>query len=453
MRKLLVIVRREYLARARTKAFLITTILMPIFAIGSAVLPGLLFSMKSGAPTHIAVVDQTGKLYESVRESILSERDEGEGDEANDELPLSTAPGANQAEQMRQLAKATGRHYDIEQVVSGNRPAGQIVDELDGRVGRGELDAYVVLPADILSPAARAEYRGRNTSDLITISQIRHSLRRAVIEQRMREANIDQSRVRELSKDVAMDTVKLGKGGAKKDTGGGFGLAMGVGIFMYAAILIYGQTILSSVVEEKTTRLSEILFSSVNPFQLMAGKLVGVSLVGLTQLAIWALLFTGLATYGVAMMAQHGVDAPIPSIPPLFLAYAFLFFVVGFFMFGTLFVLVGSMGTTEKEAGQMAMPVIFLSVASVYMIFPVIRNPNSPLAFWVSISPFFSPVTMLVRIVTETPPFWQIALSLAVGVATIALFTWIASRIYRVGMLMYGKSASLPEVVRWMRQS
>ena len=152
-------------------------------------------------------------------------------------------------------------------------------------------------------------------------------------------------------------------------------------------------------------------------------------------------------------LAASGMKFSLPAVPPLFFLYAFAFFIVGFFMYATIFMIVGSMVTTEKEAGQLAMPVIFLSVVSVYMIFPVIRAPNSPLAFWVSISPFFSPVTMLVRIVTETPPFWQIALSLGVGLATILFFTWVAARVYRIGMLMYGKSASLPEVLRWVRQS
>jgi ABC-2 type transport system permease protein len=442
MRKLLVIIKREYLYRVRTKAFVITTVLMPLFVVFSAVAPALLFSIKSGAATRIAVVDETGKLYESVRGSILTSRDEDEeeGAKAQPQIPTRGVPGQqpDSDEQMRQLGKAVGQRYEIEQVQTNGRPLDEVRRELDERVRGNQLDGYVVLPANILSAEGRAEYRGRNLGDVITTSQLRHSLRRAVIEQRMRDAQIDPRRVRELSKEIEMDAFKAGSGD-QKDTGGSFGLAMGVGLFIYMGILLYGQMIMSSVVEEKTTRISEVLFSSVKSFHLMAGKLVGVSLVGMTQFGIWALAFLLLSVYGAAA--------------PIFFLYAFVFFIVGFFMYATIFMIVGSMVTTEKEAGQLAMPVIFLSVASVYMIFPVIRAPNSPLAFWVSISPFFSPVTMLVRIVTETPPLWQIALSLAIGVATILFFTWIAARVYRIGMLMYGKSASLPEVLRWVRQS
>jgi ABC-2 type transport system permease protein len=457
MRKLLVIIKREYLYRVRTKAFVITTVLMPLFVVFSAVAPALLFSIKSGGATRIAVVDETGKLYESVRNSIITSRDEDEEESAKAQpqaqIPARGMPGQqNGDEQMRQLGKATGQRFEIEQVQTNGRPIEEIKKELDERVRKNQLDGYVVLPANIMSSEGRAEYRGRNLGDMITTSQIRHSLRRAVVEQRMRDAQIDPRRVRELSKEIEMDAFKAGSGD-QKDTGGSFGLAMGVGLFIYMGILLYGQMIMSSVVEEKTTRISEVLFSSVKSFQLMAGKLIGVSLVGMTQFGIWALAFLLLSVYGVAALAASGMKFALPSVPPIFFLYAFVFFIVGFFMYATIFMIVGSMVTTEKEAGQLAMPVIFLSVASVYMIFPVIRAPNSPLAFWVSISPFFSPVTMLVRIVTETPPFWQIALSLGVGLATILFFTWVAARVYRIGMLMYGKSASLPEVLRWVRQS
>jgi ABC-2 type transport system permease protein len=126
---------------------------------------------------------------------------------------------------------------------------------------------------------------------------------------------------------------------------------------------------------------------------------------------------------------------------------------MGYFIFATVYVLVGSMVTTTQEGGQMAMPVVFLLMAGLYMAFPVIRAPNSSFAFWVSMVPFFSPITMMVRIVSQTPPLWQIALSFGIGLVTVVLLLWLASRIYRIGMLMYGKKATIPEVMRWVRQA
>ncbi|HKP71428.1 MAG TPA: ABC transporter permease [Pyrinomonadaceae bacterium] len=452
MKKLLIIVKREYLNRLRTKAFVVTTLLGPLLISAFAVVPGLLIQMKTGGATKVAVVDLTGKLYGGVRESILGNRESDEDGEGKPDAASPATPASNREAQLRQVASAMGSHYEVEQVQTGGRSLEEVKNELNARVRKGELGVYIVLPEKILEEG-RAEYYGRNVSDMITTSQLRHSLNAAVVEQRLREANIDQNRVRQLSKEIKMETTKVSEKGLERDSGGSFGLAMFVGLFIYAGILMYGQVIMAAVVEEKTTRISEVLFSSVRPFHLMAGKLIGVSLVAVTQYAIWAVLSGAFALYGVGVMASRGMDVPLPHVPVSFYVYALLFFLVGFLMYATIYVLVASMVTTEKEAGQMVMPIIFLSVISVYLAFPVIRSPNSSFAFWISIAPFFSPITMMVRIATETPPFWQIALALLVGIATVVLFVWLAARIYRVGMLMYGKSASIPEVMRWLRRA
>jgi ABC-2 type transport system permease protein len=456
MKKLLVIIKREYLHRVRTKAFVITTLLMPLLIVAFAVVPGLLFALKTGEATRVAVVDGTGVLYDAFSEELMTRRGRRRDAEPPPQgagtSPLEGMRGADREEQMREVGRAMGFQYKTERVDPAGRAPEEIKAELRGRVLRDEIDGYVILPPDALQ-TNRAEYHSDNLSDIITNEQLKNVISQVVTEHRLRGAGIDRARVRELSREVKLDTIKVSERGEERDTGGSFGLAMGIGIFIYAALLLYGQVILQAVVEEKTTRVSEVLFSSVSAFQLMLGKLVGVSLVGLTQIAIWGAAFAGFAGYGVAAAASRGVDFALPAVPVSFFVYALLFFVVGFLMYATIFMLVGSMVTTEKEAGQMAMPLIMLSVLSVYLIFPVIRSPNSALAFWISITPFFSPITMLVRIVTETPPFWQIALSLAIGVATIVGLTWLAARIYRVGMLMYGKSATIPEVLRWIRQA
>jgi ABC-2 type transport system permease protein len=201
------------------------------------------------------------------------------------------------------------------------------------------------------------------------------------------------------------------------------------------------------VIEEKETRIAEILFSSMRSFPLMMGKLIGVSLVALTQLSIWALTFIGISIW------VAGSSIPIPHISPMILFYFVIYFLMGYFIYATIYALVGSIVTTTQEGGQVSLPVVFVLVAGLYLSFNIIRSPNSSLAFWASMFPLFSPITMLVRIVAETPPLWQILLSLGIGFATATGLIWLASRIYRVGMLMYGKKATIPEVVRWVRQS
>jgi ABC-2 type transport system permease protein len=185
----------------------------------------------------------------------------------------------------------------------------------------------------------------------------------------------------------------------------------------------------------------------------MMGKLVGVSLVALTQLGIWASAFLAFSVWGVAWLAGRGFELPFPHIRPMLFLYFLIYFLMGYFIYATVYAVVGSMVTTTQEGGQAAMPIVLMLVAGFYLSFNIISNPSSPLAFWASMFPFFAPITMLVRIVTETPPLWQILLSLGIGIATIVGLVWLASRIYRIGMLMTGKKATIPEVWRWVRQA
>jgi ABC-2 type transport system permease protein len=245
-----------------------------------------------------------------------------------------------------------------------------------------------------------------------------------------------------------------GEEGAQDSGTARFMMVFVIAFLIYITVLLYGQVVLGAIVEEKETRIAEILFSSVRSFTLMLGKLIGVSLVALTQLAIWGLGFAALSVWGVNALAAQGVEGiNIPHLPAMFFVYFVLFFMLGYFIYATVYVFIGSMVTTAQEGGQLAMPVVFTLVAGLYLGFTVIRSPNSSFAFWISMFPFFSPITMLVRIVAQPPPTWQIALSLLIGFTTVVLLLWIAARIYRIGMLMYGKRATIPEVMRWVRQA
>jgi ABC-2 type transport system permease protein len=319
-------------------------------------------------------------------------------------------------------------------------------------VRRGELDAYLVLPPDTLA-SGKVEYYGRNVGDVVTTGQLQDRVNRAIVEARLAEANISQQLVREMSKPLNMTTIKVGEQGEEEDSGGAFFLVLTIGVFILMVTIMYGQAIQVAVIEEKETRVAEMLFSSVNSFPLMLGKLLGVSLVALTQYLIWAAAFALFSLYGVGALAAGGFDATLPGLHPSLMVYLILFSLLGYFIYATFYLLVGSMVTTAQEGGQVAMPVTMLLIAAYMLIFPVIRAPNSAFAFWISIIPFFSPIVMPVRIVTQTPPFWQIALSLLVGISAVLLLIWLAARIYRVGMLMYGKRASIPEVWRWIKQA
>jgi ABC-2 type transport system permease protein len=450
MRKFLAIVKREYFQRLRSRMFVLITVLGPVMISLFGVAPALVLRIKAGGPVKIAVVDQTGKLYQVFYKSVM---DNG-GQPQSSQNPINAGvPGKNASERFQQIGEQQEDKFEIQEVRLEGRPLNEVKKELDGRVLAKALDGYLVLPPDLLKDG-EPQYFGRNTGDVFTRKFLQDALSRAVRQQRLAEANIDPRIVQQLSEPVNLDALKVSASGdGVRDSGEGFALVFGAGFIMYLTILMYGQMILGAVIEEKETRIGEILFSSVKPFTLMMGKLVGVSLLALTQLAIWGLAFVAFVLYGVGMLAASGMTLSVPHVPLIHFVYFGLFFLLGYFIYSTIYALIGSMVTTAQEGGQLSMPVVLFPLIGFYLFLPVSRSPDSSFAFWVSMFPFFSPMTMLVRIVTQTPPLWQIMLSLLLGFGTVVLLTWLAGRVYRVGMLMSGKKASIPEVWRWVRQA
>ena len=435
MTKFLAILKREYIQRVRARMFIVSTILLPVVMSLFGLVPALILSIDAGGPMRVAVVDQTGKIYTRLEQAVASDEQT-----------------TDQGDQMRSGPEMPGRAFHLEQVTSIGPDASEQRNRLDARLRNKEIDGYLILPSDFMQQG-NAEFFNNNPGDVLTRRILQQALNRAVREQRLIEANVDPATRQGLFQPVELESVKIGAAGEERDSGGSFVLVFGVGFIMYLAILMYGQIVLGAVIEEKETRIAEILFSSVKPFTLMMGKLVGVSLVALTQLAIWGTAFGAFALYGVNLLESRGLKASIPSVPLAHYVYFALFFLLGYFIYATIYALVGSMVTTTQEGGQLAMPIILILVVSFYLFLPVSRSPDSSFSFWVSMIPFSAPVAMLVRIVTQTPPFWQIALSLLIGFGTVVSIMWIASRIYRVGMLMYGKRASIPEALRWARQA
>src|SRR5216684_2175327 len=448
MKKFLAVVKREYIQRVRTKFFVVATILGPVIMASFVVLPMLLASIQTGGPTRLAVVDESGKVYERFRDALNRAR--GEDEEQPAKVSPAQAVNANQQDRIKQTAQASEPGFTVEQFSLDGKSIYQARAQLAERVRKSELDGYVVIPKNILADG-KAEFYARNTGDIFTRETIENRLSNAVRDERLAEKNINQKDLREANRRVILASTKIGEKGEEKISGSGlvgFLVVFGFGFLIYMTVLLYGQMVLGAVVEEKETRIAEILFSSIRSFPLMMGKLVGVSLVALTQLGIWAMAFLIFSAW-----AAGGSSIKLPHIPLIMFVYFAGFFLMGFFIYATIYAVVGSMVTTTQEGGQLALPVVLMLVAGFYLSFNIIRSPSSPLAFWASMFPFFAPITMLVRIVTETPPLWQILLSLGIGVVTIVGLVWVASRIYRIGMLMTGKKATIPEVWRWVRQA
>jgi ABC-2 type transport system permease protein len=428
MNKLLAIIKREYVRLVRSKFFVIMTVLGPFLLVVFTVIPGLLITIKTGQ-TRIAVVDQTEgtKLYEPIRTAML-QQDRGAEDNA-DQPGMAQSVGENPKQRMEKAGNSLPGSFRVEEAKLDGRSVEDVRRELNARIGRDDLDGYLVLPPDILTNSeSKTAYYGRNVGDVITRGQIEKKLNNAVRRQRLIAGGVKVADLDSLSKAVDVKNYPVNDKGQEgaEDSGAGFAMVFIIAFLIYISVLLYGQVVLGAIVEEKETRIAEILFSSVRPLYLMVGKLIGVSLMALTQMAIWVGAFGVVAAYALPALAASGRAVSIPQLPAVFFVYFFLFFALGYFIYATIYVLVGSMVTTTQEGGQMAMPIVFLLMSGLYMAFPVIRDPNSSFAFWVSMIPFFSPITMMVRIVSQQPPFWQIALSFIIGCVTVVLLLWLA---------------------------
>jgi ABC-2 type transport system permease protein len=410
--RLRAVVRREYLERVRTKAFVITTVVAPLFMIGLTLVPMLLQARQKARPLRVAVLDTGGGLRGAVEAALARRR----------------PAGASQFE-VRPLPEDA---------------AGQERDALRRAVLRGDLDGYLYLPADVLERSA-AEYHGRNLSNLADVRALDLAVEEAVVHERLARAGLDRGRIAGLTRRLDLKTVRLTPAGAREDRGGGFLLTFVLMMMLYATTLMWGSAILNGVIEEKANRVVEVIVSSLPVWVLFLGKLLGVGAAGLTQFAVWAGCLLVLSLFGGAAAGSTAW----PEVSALLVGSFVVCFGLGFFLYGAVYAAVGAAVNTQQEAQSLAFPVMMPLVMSVVFFPLVLRSPDSTTSVVLSMVPFFTPLLMFLRIASLTPPFWQLALALALSLLAIAGVTWMAARIYRVGILMYGKRATLPEILRW----
>jgi ABC-2 type transport system permease protein len=427
MEKILVIIKREYLQRVRTRAFLIGTILTPALLLVFSLLPVLVASRESG-PRKIAVLDQTGDsgLFDSIKDKLKTEKMGG-----SITLTRIVAPAGEDFNRLK-------TRQDINEVMS----------RLDSEHPADGYSGYLILRSGILDKTP-PQYLSENPSDFTTTGALTESINSALVKQRLVQARVVGVNFDDLMAHVDLETKKIGTEGVTEEKGQTFGLAFVMLFFIYMTILMYGISTMRGVIEEKQSRIVEVVISSIKPFNMLMGKLIGIGLVGLTQYLIWVVTAVAFTILGVSVAAR--MNFSMPGIPPMLLVYFVLFFVLGYFLFATLYALVGSMVSSEDEAQQLQFPVTMLIVAPMTIFWVIVREPNSPLATVISMVPFFAPTLMLMRIAMVSPPLWQVLLSIFLMIAAIVLVVWVASKIYRITILMYGKKPTLAELGRWLR--
>lgn len=422
----MLIVMREFSERVRKKSFIITTLLMPLLMIGLMLAPSLIMLYGKGSAKRVVVVDRSGLVAGALT--------------SGDELLFETLEGMSVAE-----ACTT---YDNE----------------------SDIFAILAIDDDVMTNP-RAVKLITNSSSSITIEEaITSQIENIVEREKLKAYDIEDLDciMAEVDTHIDLETVKNNGTGdldSMESTSSGVNYILGLvlGMLLYMIIIIYGQMVMTSVIEEKNSRVIDVMVSSCSPFQIMMGKIAGVALVAVTQIAIWALLIIGASKFVVPavfptevaatstgmMSAMIGTFSDAGYITMLF-GYMLLFILGGFLFYASMFAASGSSVDSVQDAQQFNTIIMLPIILGIIVMMQVFNDPNSDMVFWFSIIPFTSPVVMMARIPFDIPA-WEVILSLVILYASFVATVWIAAKIYRVGIFMHGKKPSFKELWQWIK--
>lgn len=421
--KLKIIIAREFMSRAKTKAFLLSTLLTPLFIIGITIIPILITTWDSEDEVKsYAVIDSTGRFINSLTQGA----------------PEKYFDATNQSVD------------DLKELVKSEAIAGIII--LNDEVYNGNADPELIY----------------QTGGISVFGDIRKELNKVWVESHLRAENLSPEIQKLLNTRLSIKTSKLTESGSTKEENqfASFGLAYVMAFTIYMALFGYGAIIMRSVLEEKTSRIVEIIISSVKPIELMIGKVLGVGMLGLVQLLTWVVMYTGISAVAAPLylmfagkqMAQTAASMPteaaVPfTLPELGLGYIVLFliyYLLGYIMYSSLFAAVGSAADAESDVQHFMFPIMIFIIIPMILLSKVATEPNSFFAVVSSIFPLFSPILMVTRLGVTNVPWWEVTLSIVLMLAMTFFLIWIAARIYRVGILMYGKKPTYKELAKWI---
>lgn len=425
MRNIFLIARREYLERVRTRAFFLMTFLIPALMLGVTVLPTYLMNRSLGGKRNITVVAPDQKTGDVLREELTK--------------PLEK-PADNRSRSRGGVSDAI-RPSNLAVTVDLDT-SDQEKNALVQKVQQKQLDGVIFATRDALT-AKNVLYVTNDVSSFVTNDEIRASLNRAVHRNVLRSKGLGDQEIDEALQPLVLET--------QSPTGVGnpvamFFTAFSLVMILYMTIFLYGLSVMRSIIEEKTSRIMEVMLSVAQAKEMMAGKILGVGAVALTQVLIWAVV-AGL-TSGAAI-ATTGLLKGVLSIK--LLAWFAVYALLGFALYSTLFAAVGAMVNSEQEAQQLQFLVAMPIILSLVFMPNIIQAPGSNVAMGASIFPFTAPLIMLLRVAVQPPHLWELGLSIAAIIATIYGLVLLCGRIYRIGILMYGKKPTLPEIMKWIK--
>ncbi len=409
-----IIVSREYLERVKRKSFIITTILMPLFMLGLMVVPALIAMVSTPDEQRIAVIDNSGLLAARLQNSS--------------EVSFTAVDSDLDA------AKADEQYYGVLEI------GRDVVDN------PSDVWLYTHGPASMM---VEQFISGQLESGIESIRLGRYNI-----------DNLEQI-LNSVHAKVALSTMRIDKADEETSSGLSYGMGIAMAFILYMIILMYGQMVMTSIIEEKNNRVLEIVVSSVKPSVLMAGKIIGVGLVALTQILIWAAIVLSFTVWAMPAIigSLSGVDSDFAGVlsqlgdagyVAMLFVYMILFLVGGYLFYSSIYAAIGSAVDNIQDASQLQMVAVLPIIIGFVLAPSVINNPSSGAAFWGSVVPFTSPMVMMARIPFGIP-LWEILVSLVLLYASSVALIWLAAKIYRVGIFMYGKKPTFGELLRWAR--
>jgi ABC-2 type transport system permease protein len=415
MKKILAVARWEYVEKVRTKTFLIGLLLTPLIMIGMGILPSILATQADTKTKAVGIIDRTGEIGAAFVERMQSRYT----------LPDKTP------------------NYLVQLLGSG--PQGSLEEQVaraDGMVRDGVIEGYGVVVGTTIGDTT-FEYRSLAVGDFMLQSRFEETLRNVVAERRARLRGINAELLRELRVKLDMKTTKLSKTGEKEEEGDFLTTFFSAYVFMMMLFMLIvgsGQALVRSVIEEKSNRIVEVLVSSCSPTELMAGKVLGLSGLGFTQIGFWALL-------GVAATVQLGINIVAPANGLILIIY----FILGYLLYAGIFIAAGSPLTTEQAAQQVTSYLVLILIIPIVLAFPAMKSPD---ALWIRVLtfiPVLTPTMMALRIPIQTPALWEIVSTMILMVLSIWGVMVAAGRIFRIGILMTGKAPTLADLLRWIK--
>ena len=435
MNKLIAVFKREYLSAVRKKMFIVMTFLLPLLMGGFMyVIIGV--ASRGLGVKKVAVIDGTGALHDTFNSSVAL-----------------ADPGPQVAKRaLPQSSLLELQYVDAHNQTDLDQTSKPYLGRLSSDDRNQGLDGVFVIPSQAIDNSdAKLKYYSRSATDFMSESQLTSITNEAVQRKRLANLGMSDTQLDRVMKSMKVDAVQISKTGEQKKGGAqNFLIGFVLTALLFVPSFIYGLEVMRGIIQEKTDRVVEVLISSMSSTQLLVGKILGVAAVGLTQITVWFLMAAIAGTGGAAVAAFAG-ESVMQLVRLSTFVYFAIFFLLAFLTYVCIYAIGGAVCNSEKEAQQLIAPITMTMMLPWFLLSIIITNPDSNLAVGFSLAPVFGPLTMYMRTLVAEPPMWHIMLSIVVSILTIMAFFWMTAKIFRVGILSYGKRPTIPELWRWLK--